>query len=240
MCLDSPDTRNTLTPGLVGLLVLGAGHALLRAPVDAHDDVCPRATEMQLSLLARLAHRQDYWPHYLHILHFINANQSVQNTFNASLCSPTVDWPAVDIAASVALVQIALERWIVRADSLTEAIDRRCYALACLQSLAYCAQPYPVEQIHNSPSEEQLEQWALRDPIHSHWLEPVITSPDHAPVYTEHPAALATDEGLRKTMLSAFSTWQSKLGGEQFANALLRSHVDPALIGQLQAQLNRS
>ncbi|THD18636.1 hypothetical protein D915_010780, partial [Fasciola hepatica] len=61
LCLDSMTPENALTPSLVGLLVLGARNALLRAPVDAHEDAYPRATELQLGLLARLAVRREYW-----------------------------------------------------------------------------------------------------------------------------------------------------------------------------------
>lgn len=55
-----------------------------------------------------------------------------------------------------------------------------------------------------------------------------------------HPVALVTDQGLRQTMLAAFTAWQNRLGGEQFADVLLRCHVDPALITQLRTQLNRN
>lgn len=74
MCLDSTGPENALTSSLVGLLVLGARNALIRAPVDAHNDASPRATEMQLSLLARLAYRQEYWlvPEHFFIVCFID------------------------------------------------------------------------------------------------------------------------------------------------------------------------
>lgn len=72
------------------------------------------------------------------------------------------------------LAKSALERWIVRADSLTESVDRRCCALACLQSLVYFAQPNQAQQSGGDLSNEELEHWALQDSLHAQWLEPVI------------------------------------------------------------------
>lgn len=249
MCLDSMGPENALTSSLVGLLVLGARNSLIKAPVDAHNDASPRATEMQLSLLARLAYRQEYWSHYLHILDILCANLTGQNLSNGSTYLPTVEGGSTDTSL---LVKSALERWIVRADSLTESVDRRCCALACLQSLVYFAQPNQAQQAGGSLSNEELEHWALQDSLHAQWLEPVVniciqvlfdeTRPvlqSPTDVHAMHPVAMATDQGLRPAMLAAFNAWQNRLGGEQFADVLLRCHVDPALITQLRTQLNR-
>ncbi|KAF8562110.1 hypothetical protein P879_10466 [Paragonimus westermani] len=50
-----------LTPSLVGLLLAAAQQSLKRAPVEAHNDVCPLATQMRLGLLARLAVSKRHW-----------------------------------------------------------------------------------------------------------------------------------------------------------------------------------
>ncbi|TPP66767.1 hypothetical protein FGIG_03780 [Fasciola gigantica] len=245
--------ENALTPSLVGLLVLGARNALLRAPVDAHEDAYPRATELQLGLLARLAVRREYWPQYLCILNILCACQTGRHNSDVSSYPVVADWQEVDSTHISRLVQLALERWIARIDSVSHFIDRRCYALASLHSLLYCTQTYQIQQVTSKQSEEELEHWALQDTFHAHWLESVINvclqvlfdedrSVLQAPIeaHTMHPTSVATDEGLRQTMLTAFAAWQDNVGGEQFANLLLRCHVDRALVIQLHTQLNQT
>lgn len=50
-----------LTPVLLAMLISAVKLSIFQAPVSVHDDCRPRATELRLSLLARLTVHQRYW-----------------------------------------------------------------------------------------------------------------------------------------------------------------------------------
>ncbi|KAF6773658.1 hypothetical protein AHF37_06797 [Paragonimus kellicotti] len=116
---------------------------------------------------------------YLHILHNMHTVPGpTQNAVIQTLTSARLDSlspPPIENETQLCeLVLLAVERWLARADSLTDTIDRRCYAVACLVSLTYCAQFSVSSGVDFGAHTDHLERWAVADTIHSRWLEPVI------------------------------------------------------------------
>ncbi|KAF5395087.1 hypothetical protein PHET_08014 [Paragonimus heterotremus] len=246
-----------LTPSLIGLLLASAQRSLKTAPVEAHNDVCPLATQLRLGLLARLAISKRHWLIFLHILHCMHTVPGpTQNAVIQTLTSTRLDSlspPAVENGAQLCeLVLLALERWLARADSLTDTVDRRCYAVACLVSLTYCAQFSVSSGIDFSADTDQLEHWAVADTVHSRWLEPVInlcidvlhetdrTDPGYTSVcHFPHPQGLETHAGLVQRLRNELTAWQQAVDDNTlYAEALFRCHVDPVLRTQLETVLS--
>ncbi|KAF8569483.1 hypothetical protein P879_08557, partial [Paragonimus westermani] len=194
---------------------------------------------------------------YLHVLHSVhNVPEPAQTAVIHTLTSARLDSlspPPVENGTQLCeLVLLTVERWLARADSLTDMIDRRCYAVACLVSLTYCAQFSVSSETDFGLDTDQLERWAAADTVHSRWLEPVInlcidvlhetdrTEPGYTSVsHFPHPQSLATYTSLVQRLRNELTAWQQAVDSNTlYAEALFRCHVDPVLRAQLETVLS--
>ncbi|KER21237.1 hypothetical protein T265_10397 [Opisthorchis viverrini] len=246
-----PDGTGQLTPSLFGLMAHSARACLKRAPINMHEDVCPRATQMRLGLLARLAICPGYWNVFLHLVQLALVPPSKDN----SLQLPTttnLNVPAPNESDHCQLVGVCLTRWLARADSVNGPMDRRCFALSCLMALRFCAQSSATLLTDISAVDATvLDTWAASNTLNANWLEPVVNlciqvlfDEDRGPAsYTDssrfpHPQLVSTRSSLVHQLLSEFASWQEGVGGPLSADALFRCHVDPVLRAQLDTQLS--
>ncbi|CAL8099665.1 unnamed protein product [Calicophoron daubneyi] len=260
ICAPGPSSSSLIAfqfpPSFAGLLLLAGRQCLTRAPIDAHEDICPKATQLGLGLLARLAVSPDRWLSLLQLIRCVHTSEDAPDQVNTILSSfaDTKPFSLTNISQDelTRLLAYVLERWLARADSLTEAIDRRCFAVVSLMALRYCACDRSSDAAAAAATDpSSLDVLAVHDTVHAKWLEPVVNlciqvlfdedrvhSDAGSQLYSSHPSVLATRDGLKCRMRSEFAAWEDRVGGPYYADALFRCHVDPVLRSQLHSQLS--
>ncbi|KAG5442346.1 hypothetical protein CSKR_109291 [Clonorchis sinensis] len=246
-----PDGTGQLSPSLFGLMAHATRACLKRAPVNMHEDVCPRATQMRLGLLARLAICPGYWNVFLHLVQLALVPSSTDNSLQLPTAT-NVNVPPSSDADDCQLVGVCLTRWLARADSVSGPIDRRCFALSCLMALRFCAQSSGTPLTDSFAVDATvIDTWAASNTLHANWLEPVVNlciqvlfDEERGPASCTdisrfpHPQLISTRSSLVRQLLSEFASWQECVGGPVSADALFRCHVDPVLRAQLDTQLS--